>query len=218
MKDELNRKIKELCDEAGSASAAAMAPRLVSDLDAEYDKRVTAGMSELDAYRDVLRSVDRIRAMLRALPQDAPREEKQTRTAASETDDDWDPLADFSERMAGRKTLEFYIEKASALLWVGTSLVYFLWSLAFGGWHYTWLIFLWATLGQIVLSAAEEYNRHLNLRKTMHSTLSGCLWVGAVIAFFLAGFGLHLWRFSWLVFLAATVVQILLGAFLDDGK
>ena len=39
-----------------------------------------------------------------------------------------------------------------------------------------------------------------------------------LILFFLAGFGLGLWRFSWLVFLAATAAQILLGAFLGDGK
>lgn len=230
MKDELNKKIRELCEEAGSASAAAMAPRLISDLDVEYDKRVRAGMNELDAYRDVLRSVDRIRAMLNALPKDPP-QDPGTRTAGSsaageaarifgedDEEDGWNPVEDFNERMAGRKTLSFYLDKASALLWVGTSLVYFLWSLTFGGWHYTWLIFLWATLGQIILSGAEDYNKNLNIRKTMHDTVSGCLWVGAVILFFLAGFGLGLWRFSWLVFLAATAVQILLGAFLGDGK
>ena len=214
MKDMLNQKIRDLCGEAGSASAAAMAPRLIDDLDREYDKRVDAGMSELDAYRDVLRSVDRIEAMLRALPKDPPREEAKTEPAA----DEWDPMADFSQRMAGRRALSFYLDKASALLWVGTTLVYFLWSLTFGGWHYTWLIFLWATLGQIVLSGAESYNKHLNLRKTMMETMSGCLWVGAVILFFLAGFGLGLWRYAWLIFLAATGVQILLSAFLDDKK
>ena len=216
MKDMLNQKIRELCDDAGSASAAAMAPRLIYDLDKEYDKRVNAGMSELDAYRDVLRSVDRIEAMLRALPKDTAEEEPGSRSAPQAAA--WDPEEDYSQRVAGRKTLAFYLEKSSALLWVGTTLVYFLWSLTFGGWRYTWLIFLWATLGQIILSGAEDYNKHLNIRKTMFDTMSGCLWVGAVIAFFLAGFGLHLWRFSWLVFLAATAVQILLGTFLDRGK
>ena len=228
MKDELNKKIRELCEEAGSASAAAMAPRLITDMDSEYDKRVRAGMNELDAYRDVLRSVDRIRAMLNALPKDNPGSSgtRASGTAAEtarafapdDAEDGWNPLEDYNDRMAGRKTLGFYLDKASALLWVGTSLVYFLWSLTFGGWRYTWLIFLWATLGQIILSGAEDYNKSLNLRKTLHDTFSGCLWVGAVILFFLAGFGLGLWRFSWLVFLAATIVQILLGAFLDDGK
>ena len=214
MKDMLNQKIRDLCTEAGSASAAAMAPRLINDLDKEYDKRVDAGMSELDAYRDVLRSVDRIEAMLRALPKDSPRVEDQ----ASPSDGGWDPMADFSRRMAGRRELSFYLDKASALLWVGTTLVYFLWSLTFGGWRYTWLIFLWATLGQIVLSGAEDYNKHLNLRKTMMDTMSGCLWVGAVILFFLSGFGLGLWRYSWLIFLAATAAQILLSTFLDNKK
>ena len=223
MKDELNKKIRELCDEAGSASAAAMAPRLITDLDGEYDKRVRAGMSELDAYRDVLRSVDRIRAMLSALPKDEG-SERASRSAgfpesgAEDTEDGWDPEEDFSRRAAGMKKLKFYVEKASSLLWVGTTLVYFLWSLAFGGWRYTWLIFLWAAAGQVVLSAAEDYNKRLNLKKTLLDTFSGCLWIEAVIFFFLAGFGLGLWRFSWLIFLAATIAQILLSAVLGDGK
>ena len=219
MKDELNKKIQELCDDAGSASAAAMAPRLITDLDREYDRRVEAGMSELDAYRDILRSVDRIEAMLRALPKDteeSPREEAAPRSAPRTAA--WDPVDDYNSRAAGRKTLNFYLDKASALLWVGTTLLYFLWSLTFGGWRYTWLIFLWATLGQIILSEAGDYNKHLNIRKSMLSAMSGCLWVGATILFFMAGFGLGLWRYSWLVFLAATAVQILLGPFLDDNK
>lgn len=222
MKDELNRKIRELCDETGSASAAAMAPRLISDMDSEYDKRVKAGMSELDAYRDVLRSVDRIKAMLSALPKDEGNRNASpfsaSAAAAADGGEDWDPAEDFSRRAAGMKRLKFYVEKASSLLWVGTTLLYFLWSLAFGGWRYTWLIFLWAAAGQVVLSAAEEYNKRLNLKKTLLDTFSGCLWIEAVIFFFLAGFGLGLWRFSWLIFLAATIVQILLGAVLGDGK
>ena len=63
MKDELNKKIRELCNSAGSSAACAMAPVLTEDLGRKYDERVAAGMSELDAYRDVLRSVDRIEAM-----------------------------------------------------------------------------------------------------------------------------------------------------------
>ena len=248
MKDELNKKIRELCNEAGSAAACAMAPVLTEDLGRKYDERVAAGMSELDAYRDVLRSVDRIEAMLRALPKDAPASSGTSRTAPSsrtapETADGGysfsysyakKAYAAGAKRSApevrpstpeeeeavdlenGRKRLKFLVEKTSGMLWVGTTLLYFLWSFAFGGWRYTWLIFLWATLGQIVLSGAEEYNSHRNLRKTLHSVTSGCLWIGAVLAFFLIGFGLHRWRLSWLVFLAATLAQILLETFLPD--
>ena len=71
MRDELNKKIRELCEDAGSQAALRMIPVLTADLDREYDKRIEAGMVELDAYRDVLRSVDRIEAMLRSLPKDS---------------------------------------------------------------------------------------------------------------------------------------------------
>ena len=117
---------------------------------------------------------------------------------------------------AGRKRLSFLVGQSSALLWVGTTLLYFLWSFVFGGWQYTWLIFLWATLGQILLSEAESYNEHRNMKKTLHDTVSGCLWVGAALAFFVGGFFLHAWRLSWLVFLAATLLQILVETFLPE--
>ncbi len=222
MKDELNRKIRELCDAAGSSSAAAMAPVLTADMDREYDRRIRAGMSELDAYRDVLRSVDRIEAMLRALPKDNVSAGTRSAPATDDPPESGRPATPEGEeaysRSEGIKTLKFYTEKASSLLWVGTTLLYFLWSFVFGGWGYTWLIFLWATLGQILLSAAVDHNRNhrRNVRKTMHDSLSGCLWVGAVIVFFLAGLGLHLWQLSWLVFLAATIVQILMETFLSE--
>ncbi len=246
MKDELNKKIRELCEDAGSQAALRMIPVLTADLDREYDKRIEAGMVELDAYRDVLRSVDRIEAMLRSLPKDGTdtagepqaeeegpeerqepesRKEKERKNggsrskAAGRGEDVLERLAEEEERRKGLKTLEFYSDKVSALLWVGTTLVYFLMSLRFGIWSWSWLIFLWATLGQILLSAAVDYNKHLNLKKTYHETLSGCLWVGATLLFFIGGFFLHQWKYAWLIFLAATLGQILMEtAFADRAE
>ncbi len=236
MKDELNKKIRELCNSAGSSAACAMAPVLTEDLDRKYDERVAAGMSELDAYRDVLRSVDRIEAMLRALPKDSPKSQdpksqdqqsrdpktapKKKAAATREAPPYVRPSTPEEEEAAdlaaGRKRLSFLVGQSSALLWVGTTLLYFLWSFVFGGWRYTWLIFLWATLGQILLSEAESYNEHRNMKKTLHDTASGCLWVGAALAFFVGGFFLHAWHLSWLVFLAATLIQILVETFLPE--
>ena len=76
MKNELKKTISQLCDEVGTASAAARQKVLTEDLVNEYDKRVNAGMAELDAYRDVLKNIDRIREMLESLPDTAEDEEK----------------------------------------------------------------------------------------------------------------------------------------------
>jgi len=199
VKKELNRKIKELCASAGTEAARDMAAELTADLDKRFDDRVAAGMSELDAYRDVLRNVDQIEAMLRALPS--------SDGAAAVAED----------RSAGQRRLKFYLEKTSAVMWVTTAIVFFLFGLLGHAWKYAWLIFLWTTIGQILLDMAEKYNRKHNLSKTVQDGLSGILWVGTTILFFLTGFGMHLWRVNWLLFLVAVVVQILLDAILKQG-
>ena len=200
MKDMLNQKIRDLCTEAGSASAAAMAPRLINDLDKEYDKRVDAGMSELDAYRDVLRNVDQIEKMLKSLPESSDAE-----------------LAMKNHKEAA-KTLEFYLGQTSAVMWVTSVIAFFLVGLAGHAWKYAWLIFLWTTIGEIVLDMTRDYNKKQNLKKAVRDGMSGVLWVGTVIVFFLTGFGLHLWRINWLLFLAAVVAQILLDTFMKEEK
>ena len=104
MKDELNKKIRELCNSAGSSAACAMAPVLTEDLDRKYDERVAAGMSELDAYRDVLRSVDRIEAMLRALPKDSPKTgDQKARDSKSQDQESRDPKPAPKKKAAGTR-------------------------------------------------------------------------------------------------------------------
>ena len=68
MDREIKRTVKKLCDEAGSAAAAAACDDLTEDIEKAYNERVKAGMSELDAYRDVLKNVDEIKKMLDSLP------------------------------------------------------------------------------------------------------------------------------------------------------
>ena len=199
MKKELNRKIQELCDAAGTAAAEAMKPELIKNLNNQYDARIAAGMSELDAYRDVLRNVDRIEAMLNALPT---------------TDEE----LELRDRAEGQKSLEFYIGKASAVMWIGTTILFFLLGFGAGLWAGSWLVFLWAAIGQILLGMAKKYNRIRKLNKVFRGGLSGILWVGTTILFFLLGFGAELWSISCLVFPMAAIVQILLSTFLPDEK
>ena len=79
MKRELEKTIRQLCDEVGTAAAEAKREDLTADLTDEYDRRVEAGMAELDAYRDVLKNIDRIRDMLESLPKTEADEERRSR-------------------------------------------------------------------------------------------------------------------------------------------
>lgn len=197
MKRELDRTVKQLCREAGSAAAAAKEDELKSSLEEQYEQRIRAGMSELDAYRDVLKNVDQIRAMLLSLPKSEAEEEQRK----SEED---------------RKRSEKILDKISSCLWIGTLIAYFLISFGTGLWAYTWLIFLWSSIGQNILDMVKKLGRGKPKKKVLRSGLSSILWIGVVILYFVVSFGSGLWYLTWLLFPAATLVQILMGLFLGE--
>ncbi len=196
MKNELNKKIKEICDSVGTPAAKQMAEDLTENLDRQFDRRVAAGMSELDAFRDVLRNVDQIEQMLKDLPSDEGNE-----------------IAEKAERP---KKLEFYLSKISAVMWLGTTLLFLALGMGLHLWKTAWLVFIWSAIGEILLDMTKNINRGKNEKKVIREGLSGILWLSTTILFFLLGFYGHLWSTAWLVFIAAAIVQILLGTFLND--
>ncbi|MBQ7930967.1 MAG: hypothetical protein IJ334_08145 [Clostridia bacterium] len=197
MKNELNRKIRKLCDSAGSAAAAAKYDELTKQMNADYDARIKAGMSEIDAYRDVLRDVDKIQELLNSLPK-------------TEEDD---------ERISLQKSYKWLsknLSRISGCMWIATAIVYLLFSMTYGGWEITWLIFLWTTIGQIVLNMVKKYNRGVKLKKVLKGGLSGILWIAVTILYFLFSMIVGYWHLSWLIFPFTVILQIILNALFSD--
>ena len=197
MKNELNRKIRKLCDSAGSAAAAAKYDELSKQMNADYDARIKAGMSEIDAYRDVLRDVDKIQELLNSL---------------SKTEED-------DERISLQKSYKWLsknLSRISGCMWIATAIVYLLFSMTYGGWEITWLIFLWTTIGQIVLNMVKKYNRGVKLKKVLKGGLSGILWVAVTILYFLFSMIVGYWHLSWLIFPFTVILQIILNALFSD--
>jgi len=64
MKKELKKKLESICDEIGTAAAAEKIDEMVGQISSEFDKKVADGQSELDAYRELLADVEKIKAML----------------------------------------------------------------------------------------------------------------------------------------------------------
>lgn len=199
MKRELNKKIRKLCESAGTAAAAEKYDELAQQMSEEYDARIRAGMSELDAYRAVLRDVDKIQELLNSLP---------------ETDED----RERNSRQLSYKWLSKNLTRISGCMWITSVIVYFLFSFTFGGWQLSWLIFLWTVIGQIVLSMVKKYNRvrGISLKKVMKGGLSGILWIGTTILYFLFSFVVGYWHLTWLIFPFASILQIMLNALLGD--
>ncbi|MBQ8186212.1 MAG: hypothetical protein IJ037_04995 [Clostridia bacterium] len=197
MKNELNKKIKKLCDEAGSAAAAEKFEELSDKMEAEYDARVKAGMSELDAYRDVLKDVDKIRELLDSLPKTAEDEDRKSRQLSF-------------------KWLSKNLSRISGCMWIMTAIVYILFSMTYGGWEITWLIFLWSAIGQILLNMAKKVNRGVKLKKVLKGGLSGILWIAATMFYFFVSMYTMDWHLTWLLFPFTAILQIMLNALFGD--
>lgn len=198
MKNELNKIIQKLCDDAGTAAAAAKYSELSEQLSDAFDARVKAGMSELDAYRDILKDVNKIRALLDSLPETEEEEERKS-------------------RQMSYKWLSQNLSRISGCMWIAAAILYFNISFTAGNWHLTWLIFPWTAIGQIVLGMVKKYNRGIRLKKVLKGGLSGILWILASIVYFLISFALgSAWHLTWLLFPFTAILQIILNAFFSD--
>ena len=197
MDREIKRTIKKLCDEAGSAAAAAACDDLTEDIEKAYNERVKAGMSELDAYRDVLKNVDEIKKMLDSLP-----------------------ITEDEQR--GRQNRDSYkdnakvIDKISSALWLLVVFVYLAFSLRFGGWRYTWLIFLWGSIGQTLMNMVKKYNRGTPLKKVLRGGISNMMWLAIVIAYFFISFAFGGWSYTWLIFIFGAFAGKIIDIFFGD--
>ena len=192
MKRELHRKIESICNEIGTSAASAACEDIVHDLESEYDKRVSVGMSELDAYRDVLKNIDEIKKKLDALPK---------------TD------AEIAEKAAKEslKNLKNILGKVSTIMWLSIVILFFYASFTNGNWHISWLIFLWGSICQKVFDMVINYNKGKPLKKVLRSGLSSILWLLTVIAYFLISFASGAWATTWLIFIFGAILQTVLG-------
>ena len=198
MKKELNKKIIAICEEAGTAAAAEKCGELMDELDREYDDRIARGMTEIEAYRDVLKRLDEIKSLVDSLPAEESEEEK-------------------ADRKKGHKTLKRIIDKVESIMWVAAIPGYLIYSLATHRWKTSWIIFLVVALLQIILDTVVDYNDVTkDPEKVMYDGKSALLWVGSALLYVLLGFLTHRWLSCAVVFVLAVIVQLFMDR--DKGK
>ena len=200
MKKELNKKIIAICEEAGTAAAAEKCGELMDEIDREYDDRIARGMTEIEAYRDVLKRLDEIKLLVDSLPAEESEEEK-------------------ADRKKGYKTLKRIIDKVESIMWVAVIPGYLIYSLATHRWKTSWIIFLVVTLLQIILDTVVDYNDVTkDPEEVMQDGKSALLWVGSALLYVLLGFLTHRWLSCAVVFVLAVIVQLIMDKDDDGGK
>ena len=119
-------------------------------------------------------------------------------------------------KRSARKSSSFISQKSPQSCGWGRLFCFFALGMGLHLWKTAWLVFIWSAIGEILLDMTKNINRGKNEKKVIREGLSGILWLSTTILFFLLGFYGHLWSTAWLVFIAAAIVQILLGTFLND--
>ena len=192
MKKELKKKIGSICEEIGTAAAAEQIDVLAAQAEAEFERRVAEGQSELDAYRAILADTEKIRKMLEELPETEEEEERKVRARNA-------------------KKMNALLDSVEAAMWLLTVVAYFAISFLFGHWHLTWLIFLSSSIGSVIFDMLRKYNRGVPLDKVMDQEFSGVLWLAIVIVYFLFSFtvGGWAWAYSWLIFILGAVIEVI---------
>lgn len=195
MKKRLDEKLKKVCESVGTQAAAEKFDQLSKSIEIEYDKRVAAGMSELDAYREMLRDVDAIEELLRQTPKTA---EEQAREDEKKARKEWN------------RKLNAIEGSIQGLWWLLTILFYFFVSIVFGGWRLTWLLFLSSSIGSIIIGMLFKYNRGVP-KKELFADLHGILWLAVVALYFFVSIVFGGWRLTWLLFLLGAVLNVVLN-------
>lgn len=192
MKKELKKKLESMCGEIGTAAAAEKLDEMVGKISTEFDRKVAEGQSELDAYRELLSDVEKIKAMLAELP---------------ETEEE----ADEKELQKNAKKVNAMLDTLETCMWLLTPVAYLAVSFLFGHWHMTWLMFLSSAIGSVLFDMLRKCNKGIPFEKVMHQEFSGVLWLGIVIAYFLYSFtvGGWAWAYSWLIFPLGAVVEVI---------
>lgn len=199
MKRELDKKIKQICDEVGGAAAEAKLDDVTRIMNDQYDKIVESGKTELDAYRALLADTEKIREMFNSIPQS---EQKRNPQGESEK----------SSRKKKNKKEKGILDTIETSMWLLIVIFYFLFSMRFGHWNLSWLVFLWGSIGSVLIGMVKKYNRGESLRRTMKKGISKIMWLYIVIIYFAGSFIFGGWAVSWVIFLVGALAEVILNA------
>ena len=195
MREQLRREIvKRTGEYVQSAAAAAAYEEESVKITESFDRLVSEGKSELDAYRAMLDDIEAMKAILAAIP---PTESELQRAEREKEEK--------KRRKAFRKT----VGALQGVLWLLTPIWYFLSSFLSGDWHLTWLIFLGSAAGSVLLDILVKHNEGTPLRKC--GGWHGVFWLALTMFYFWYSFTFGGWALTWLLFPAGAAVEVLAG-------
>lgn len=160
-----------------------------------YDAAVSDGRDQIDAYRAAMNDFD---AYLAA-------------RTAHRTAPDSDPSGETAHAFSS------IAGTLNTVMWLAGVMLYFLISFIFGGWHLTWLIFISAAAGSVIIEMIGELERGAS-RRAIAKSGTAVMWLAAVIVYFLASFIFGGWHLTWLIFVAAAAATVIINTLMKGDS
>ena len=205
MKDKLRDHIERNLIRRGASKDAGeflgIVDRLTAAAEEEYDRIAASGKTDLEAYRGAVEKVmpelTRSAVFLNGTVGEAD-------GSASEDEKD-------AEKDPEKEAISALESTAHAVLWLITVAAYFAVSFIFGHWNITWLMFLSAAAGSVVINMVFALNRGRTIVDEWDN-LNGIVWLVTIGIYFLVSFLTGKWAFTWLIFIAAIAASVILDA------
>jgi len=206
MKDKLRDHIERSLIRRGAPKSAAsfgeIVDRLTAAAEEEYDRIAASGRTDLEAYRGAVEKVTPELERSVALLKGVSGAGDGAAGGAAEKEEEKDPE---------KEAISALESTAHAVLWLVTVAAYFAISFIFGHWNITWIMFLSAAAGSVVINMIFALNRGHTIVEEWDN-LNGIVWLVTIGVYFLVSFLTGKWAFTWLIFIAAIAASVILDA------
>lgn len=200
-----------------------------------YDDCINSGMSPAAAYAEAIKAMGDADELIEAVKNNSLAVVPATELVFGGTDYESVPLVgkfgrifDGFFRNIDPKNENAIQSGIISVMWIVITIMYFLGSFITGWWHVSWLIFLAGSIFTIFIDLIFGMNKLRRkpfsdkIRKKMidkiHGAASGIFWLAVTIVYILGSFITGWWHVSWLIFLVASVVQIIMSTFFSMIK
>lgn len=197
-----------------------------------YDDCINSGMSPAAAYAEAIKAMgdadELIEAVKKNSPVVIPENDVAFSTEYSQNFNSFGKMFDSIFRSVTPDNEKALQSGIISIMWIIITILYFLGSFATGLWHISWLIFLLGSILTIFIDLMFDLNKlrrepfgdkvRKKVINKIHGAASGIFWLAATIAYILISFVTGAWAISWLIFLIASIAQIVMSTFFSIMK
>lgn len=217
MKNSLKAYVDGLfADAAPSPALDELHDEILSNLTERYDDCINAGMSPQRAYTAVIGTMGDVSGLIRQVSGSGVHE-----TGLFEKISPKSRLFEKYAYVFTEDNLKSIKGAVISLMWLAIVILYFLISFLYGGWIFTWLIFIVGAaltvavnMGVNIIRCSREGDApesRIKLLSVIQGGVTAIMWMAIVVLYFIGSFASSRWEISWLIFIVGAAVQIILN-------